>query len=190
MLSESELLEGCMQNNRLYQKRLYEKFSRKMFGVCMCYTHDRYEAENILQDGFIKVFEGIRNFKPTGSLEGWIRRIIVNTAIDYYRKIKKLQFTKVELEDAENSAQASVDPEELDNISVDELAALIQKLPEGSRVIFNLYVTEGYNHRQIAEILGISEGTSKSQYSRARMLLQNQLKKNENFEISRLFGSR
>lgn len=181
-ITDIELVKGCAERNRFYQKKLYERFARKMLAVCLCYTRDTYEAENILQEGFIKIYENIKNFKPTGSLEGWIRRIMVNTATDYYRKKKRIKFSEVNLEEAENQV-SSID---LDVFSTREILTRIQELPEGCRMIFTLYAIEGYTHKEIAETLGISVGTSKSQFSRARVLLQEKLNKHEQRESERI----
>lgn len=185
-ISDSELINGCVDSNRFFQKKLYERFARKMLAVCLCYTRDSYEAENILQEAFIKIFENIKNYKPTGSLEGWVRRIIVNTATDYYRKKKRIKFSEVNVEEADNEV-STVD---LDKFSTQELVTAIQELPEGSRMVFTLYAVEGYSHKEIGELLDISVGTSKSQFSRARMLLQQKLKKNEISESKRFLQFR
>lgn len=143
-----------------------------MFGVCLGYANGRDQAKDMLQDGFIKIFASIKNYNNNGSLEGWVRRIIVNTAIDYYRKSIK-ELNKVDIEEAENM---DIETSILENIYEKELLNLIQKLPEGCRIIFNLYVIEGYNHLEISELLNISQGTSKSQFSRARLLLKEMIR--------------
>jgi RNA polymerase sigma-70 factor (ECF subfamily) len=175
MISEAELIKGCLNNDRLYQKHLYERYARKMLSVCLCYARDSYEAENILQEGFIKIFENLKNFKPVGSFEGWIRRIIVNTATDYYRKMKRLKYIEVDVDEAGHLV-STID---MDKFATDDIIKTIQKLPEGSRLVFTLFAIEGYSHAEIGEQLGISVGTSKSQYARARMLLQTMLKNSE-----------
>ncbi len=180
-ITDIELVKGCAERNRFYQKKLYERFARKMLSVCLCYTRDTYEAENILQEGFIKIYANIKNFKPTGSLEGWVRRIIVNTATDYYRKKKRIKFSEVNLEEAEYKVGVM----DLDTFATREIINCIQELPEGCRTIFTLYAIEGYTHKEIAEQLDLSVGTSKSQFSRARMLLQEKLKRNEQRESKR-----
>jgi RNA polymerase sigma factor (sigma-70 family) len=147
-------------------------YASKMFGTCLGYANGRDQAKDILQDGFIKIFASIKNYNNNGSLEGWVRRIIVNTAIDYYRKSIK-ELNNVDIEEAENiDGESSI----LENIYEKELLSLIQKLPEGSRIIFNLYVIEGYSHLEISELLNISQGTSKSQFSRARLLLKEMIR--------------
>ncbi len=172
-LTESELINYCINNDRLCQELLYKKFASKMFGVCMGYANSKDEAKDILQDGFIKVFSSLKKYKGIGSLEGWIRKIIVNTAIDYYRKSSK-DYRNVDVEKATN---IEVESSVLEKMDAKEVLELIYKLPEGARIIFNLHVVEGYNHNEIAEMLHISEGTSKSQFSRARSLLQGWINK-------------
>jgi len=143
-----------------------------MTGVCMRYA-DRYEeAQDIVQDGFVKVFTKIKSFSGSGSLEGWIRRIMVNTALDYLRKIKAERFN-FSIDEVENSIKEDQLIES--GMQVDDLLKLIQQLPLGYRTVFNLYAVEGYTHKEIADKLQISENTSKSQYSRARTLLQKKL---------------
>lgn len=175
MISEAELIKGCINNDRLYQKHLYDKYARKMLSVCMGYARDDYEAENILQEGFIKIFENLKNYKPVGSFEGWIRRIIVNTATDYYRKMKRMKFIEVDIDEAEYKV-SSID---IDKFATEDIVKAIQKLPEGGRLVFTLFAIEGFSHAEIAEQMGISVGTSKSQYARARTLLQTMLKNSE-----------
>lgn len=175
MISDQELIKGCINNDRLYQKHLYEKYARKMLTVCLCYTRDNYEAENILQEGFIKVFHNLTKFKPVGSFEGWIRRIIVNTATDYYRKMKRMKYIEVDIDEAGHKVSTM----DIDMFATEDIVKAIQKLPEGGRMVFTLFAIEGYSHAEIAEQLGISVGTSKSQYSRARTLLQTTLKNSE-----------
>jgi RNA polymerase sigma-70 factor (ECF subfamily) len=172
MYSDKELIDKCLENDSRAQEFLYKRFSNRMYGVCLRFARNTLEADDILQEGFIKVFSYLKDFRQEGSLEGWIRRTIVNTAINYYNSkqnewnetsIDKAQFYQTETEDV------------LDKISAADLLNLIRELPEGYRMVFNLYVIEGYNHQEIAEMLHISENTSKSQLSRARMALQDRL---------------
>lgn len=173
VLSDAQLVKNCVNGKVESQELLYRRFSSRMFGVCLRYAKNRMEAEDIMQEGFIKVFQNLKNFRNAGSLEGWVRRIIVNTAINYYKKnLKYLQ--TLDIDDCINNENISV--ESNDNINMKILLNLIQKLPEGYRMVFNLYVMEGYSHKEIAETLGISENTSKSQLSRARKVLQEKLK--------------
>lgn len=171
-LSDQALVKGCIKNDRKFQELLYRKFSREMYSICLAYESDRDEAKDILQDGFIKIFLSIKTFDNQGSLKGWIRRIITNTAIDYWRKSAKgnLLLSLDELSpydhpfDTSNSA-----------VNISDILNMVNKLPSGAKMIFNLYALEGYSHKEIAEKLKISVGTSKSQVNRARQLLQQYL---------------
>lgn len=173
MSSESDLIEGCIQGNRKMQYELYERFSSKMYGVCLRYAANAEEAEDILQEGFIKVFKKISSYRGDGSFEGWIRRIFVNTAIEHFRKKAYLQPITEQEESTLEGKYISV----LDNLAEKDIVRLIQQLSPGYRTVFNMYVVEGYTHKQIAEALNISEGTSKSQLSRAKLILQDLVKK-------------
>ncbi len=170
--SANELLDGCCRGDRLYQKQLYELFYGKMMSVCLRYAKDHEEAKDMLNEGFMKVFKNIQKYKATHSLESWIRRIMINNAIDHYRKYKKHrnQIDITEVYDYSNDETISSD------LSVQEIMKLIQKLSPAYKTVFNLYVVDGYNHREIAEKLGISEGTSKSNLSKARAKLQQMIK--------------
>lgn len=143
-----------------------------MYGVCLRFARNTLEADDILQEGFIKVFSYLKDFRQEGSLEGWIRRTIVNTAINYYNS-KQNEWNETSIDKA--VAYHSDTEDILQKISAGDLLNLIHELPEGYRMVFNLYVIEGYNHQEIAEMLKISENTSKSQLSRARMALQERL---------------
>ncbi len=170
MFSEQELIDGCCKGNRSHQKALYERFCRKMTSICMRYSKTTAEAEDILQEGFVKVFQGIKDFRHESKLETWITRIMVNTALNQQRK-KLYLFPMVDVQDIDLPQQEV----SLSSLHFTELLEMIQSLPQGCQVVFNLFAIEGYNHKEIAELLGISEGTSKSQYSRAKMLLQQKL---------------
>lgn len=173
--TEQELIEGCCKGNRAYQHGLYARYSARMMAVCLRYSKTRVEAEDILQDGFVKVFENISNFKKQSQLETWITRIMVNTALNTHRK-KLYLFPMVNVSDIE-----IVDSEkELNVLQFSELLTMIQALPQGCQLIFNMFAIEGYSHQEIAELLNISEGTSKSQYARAKELLRKQLQNEEN----------
>jgi RNA polymerase sigma-70 factor (ECF subfamily) len=181
--NEVNIIQGCIEGERSAQKSLYEHFAGKMLGVCMRYAKDRSEAEDMLQEGFLKVFQGISKFKGEGSFEGWVRRIMVYNAINHYKhRSRKFQ------EDLDQENYDAVYHDELlEKISAKEIVALIQHLPEGYRAIFNLYAIEGYTHKEISEKLNIAVGTSKSQYSRAKQCMQALLAKhyqimNEPFE--------
>jgi RNA polymerase sigma-70 factor (ECF subfamily) len=154
------------------QRELYNRFAPKMYGVCLRYAANAEEAEDILQEGFIKVFKKAGSFRGEGSFEGWIRRIFVNTAIEHYRKKIYLQpITEHEASTVEGK-YLSV----LDSLAEKDIIKLVQQLSPGYRTVFNMYVVEGYTHKQIAEQLGISEGTSKSQLSRAKQILQDMVR--------------
>ncbi len=150
------------------QYELYQRFAPKMYGVCLRYAGNAEEAEDILQEGFIKVFNKISSFRSEGSFEGWIRRIFVNTAIEHFRKKTYLQPITENEENTVEGKYLSV----LDELAEKDIIQLVQQLSPGYRTVFNMYVVEGYTHKQIAEQLGISEGTSKSQLSRAKLILQ------------------
>ena len=163
-----KLIEGCLKNERSIQKQLYELMSPTMFSICLRYADSYQTAEDLLQEGFIKVFKYIGNYRGEGSFEGWVKRIFVNTAIEHFRKQARM-YPIVNLESVNHSLQAhSVG----DNLELEDLQKLIQKLSPGYRTVFNLYIVEGYSHKEISEKLEISEGTSKSQLARARYLLQ------------------
>lgn len=137
-------------------------------GVCLRYAKNQAEAEDILQDGFVKVFGNLHKYQPFGSFEGWVRRIFVNTAIEYYRQRRKFIINDIEIENEDFEFSDNV----VDKMSADEIMGLIKEMPDGYRMVFNMYAIEGYSHKEIAENLGISIGTSKSQYSRSRTYLQ------------------
>lgn len=171
-INDDELLMGCLRKERKSQELLYRKYAKKMYAICQGYVRDKSAAKDILQDGFVKVFMKIQTFNPNNSLEGWIRRVITNTAIDYFRQNRKLD-SFIELEEQHNEEASDDAVNKL--IDVEEILYYLDKLPEGARVIFNLYAIEGYTHKEIADRLQISEGTSKSQFSRARSLLKSYL---------------
>lgn len=168
----SELIQGCINGERHSQSRLYEALAPRMFVVCLRYARNREEAEEVLQEGFMRVFDHIHQYKSTGSFEGWVRKIMVNCALSKYRS--KSQLHAVANIDASNSQiEYAADREDiLSKISVKELVGMVQQLPPAYRMVFNLYVFEGMKHREIAAHLGISEGTSKSNLSDARAILQ------------------
>lgn len=165
-----QLLAGCIRGERVYQKQLYELYYGKMMAVCMRYTNNREEARDILHEGFIKVYRNLSRYKPSHSLESWIRRIMINTAIDHYRKNKKYR-NQVDLDYAAHKIEVS-NHTPINQLSAQEIMKLVQQLPPAYRTVFNLYVVEGYNHREIGNKLGISEGTSKSNLSKARAKLR------------------
>lgn len=172
--------DRCKQNDRKAQAELYQLYASKMYAVCLRYARDNFEAEDMLQQGFIKVFNKGAQFEGTGVLEGWIRRIMVNTAIETYRR-NKITFVSVESEAAISTADSS--HFSLGHMDYKDLLKLVQELPIGYRTVFNLYAIEGYSHREIAEMLNISEGNSKSQLSRARAWLRERILKMEELGI-------
>jgi RNA polymerase sigma-70 factor (ECF subfamily) len=168
MINDADLLEGCRKEDRKMQYELYQRFAPKMFGVCLRYAGNTEEAEDILQEGFIKVFRKISSFRGEGSFEGWIRRIFVNTAIEHFRRKTYLQPITEKEENTVEAQYLTI----LDSLAEKDIISLVQQLSPGYRTVFNMYVVEGYTHKQIADMLGISEGTSKSQLSRAKIILQ------------------
>lgn len=166
-----ELLEGCQQGERKAQESLYRAMASKMFNVCLRYATSEEEAEDMLQNGFIKVFQCVHSFRGEGSFEGWLRRVFVNTAIEMVRRNRRIQQT-VSVDDIFEGEQQTFD---MDGLEVSDLLAIIQQLPDGYRMVFNMYAVEGYSHKEIAEALNISEGASKSQLSRARAWLKSRL---------------
>lgn len=171
-MTDEELVQGCIVGDPIAQKALYQRFARKMMGLCMRYAKDREQAQDMLQDGFVKVFQKMDHFRGDGPLGGWISRTMVNTALDHIRRNKPFDHS-VDLSEAEYLHP--VDSRALEGMSTDELMALIQALPAGYRTVFNLFAIEGYPHKEIAEMLGISENTSKSQFMKARAYLRRQL---------------
>jgi RNA polymerase sigma factor (sigma-70 family) len=172
-LTEEELIRGCLREEPACQKELFNRYASRMLGVCNRYARNGNDAEDILQDAFIKVFDKLRQFKFEGSFEGWIRRIMVNTALKKYslRRYEK-EVSGYELKDRDESG---MEPSAYSHLSQKELMELINHLPDGYRLIFNLYVIEGYQHDEIAQMLGIQPGTSRSQLVKARTMLQKQL---------------
>jgi RNA polymerase sigma-70 factor (ECF subfamily) len=170
-----DLIRDCKTGSRKAQELLYKQFASKMMAVCMRYAIDKMEAEDMLQNGFIKVFQKIDDYRGEGSFEGWVRRIMVHSSIEYYRKHHKM----MQVVEIENIPEQSVNPLAAANLSAKELLAMIQGLSPGYRMVFNLYAIEGYSHKEIAEIMGITEGASKSQLSRARAILKEQVIKTE-----------
>lgn len=166
--SDRKLVKECVRGNPAAQRALYERFSGKMYGLCLRYAKNEQLAQDILQDGFIRVYEKLSSFRNEGSLEGWIRRLIVNVAIRACQRQARM-YVVTDLEEAASQAG----PEEIEgSFAQQELLDMIQDLPDGYRLVFNLYAIEGYTHKEVAQKLNISEGTSKSQLSRARKALQ------------------
>ncbi len=167
-MDQSKLLSDCLKGKAAAQRELYTHYARIMLGICYRYTKSMTDAEDVLQEGFIKVFKNLHQFNGSGELGAWIRRIMVNTAINYLKKESRYQY---DLSFAEKNLHPVSDDNPELILNAKELADLIRQLPIGYQTIFNLYAVEGYKHAEIGEILGIHEGTSKSQYARARALL-------------------
>lgn len=174
--SHQELLDACVRQDRRAQRVLYDIYSARMFSLCIRYAGSRERAKDILQDGFITVFEKIESYRGAGSFEGWMRRIFVNTALMAARKADVLRYSG-ELEDF-HSEMVSRD-NVMDSINSTELLRMISSMPSGLRIVFNMHVIEGYNHNEISEKLGITEGSCRSRLSRARSWLQEELRKKE-----------
>jgi RNA polymerase sigma-70 factor (ECF subfamily) len=161
-----KVIAGCAKGDRQCQRTVYEMFYGKMMGVCLRYTNNKEEARDLLHDGFIKVFENINKFNYSGSFEGWIRRIMVNTTIDHFRKNKNI-FVK-DIDDFSNIATEEPDIDVLSQLRTEDIMKTVQTLSPAYRMVFSLYVIEGYSHKEVAEELGISVGTSKSNLAKAK----------------------
>jgi RNA polymerase sigma-70 factor, ECF subfamily len=173
---ENDLIKLACDNNRKAQQQIYSKFSPKMLGVCRQYIKDIQQAEDVMITAYMKIFVNLKNFENKGSFEGWIRRIMVNECISFLRVQKKVSFVEDEnfFEESFNNIESK--------FSVDDIQHLIDQLPDGYKMVFNLYCIEGYKHQEIAKMLNINEGTSKSQLSHARKILQQQITKLKNYE--------
>ncbi|MFH2143159.1 MAG: sigma-70 family RNA polymerase sigma factor, partial [Bacteroidota bacterium] len=171
--SEEQIIEGCRKNDRKAQKMLYDRYASVMLGICMRYTKSRSEAEDVLQDGFVKIFLRMKQYKAEGSFEGWMKRAMVNTAISNYRKNLKHYYQQ----NIGDYTEANIDSSIHDSdFTCEEMLEIIRELPDGYRVVFNLFAVEGYKHKEISDILGIDISTSKSQFSRAKKIIQKKLK--------------
>ncbi|MSQ79872.1 MAG: sigma-70 family RNA polymerase sigma factor [Flavobacteriaceae bacterium] len=177
--TEEEVLKGCLSRDRACQKAVFDRYSGRMLSLCFRYSRDKMEAEDILQEAFIRVFDSLHQFGFKGSFEGWLRRVMVTTALNHYRK-KKNERMEVDMEEAVEVEKAEFD--NYDNrFELKELMAMVQTLPAQYKAVFNLYAVDGYNHREIAEMLGISESSSKSNLSRARGILQRMITEKHNY---------
>lgn len=170
-MNEEALIRSCLRGSPQHQRELYERFAGKMYAVCLRYARDPADAADMLQDGFVKVFTKLDQYHFQGSFEGWIRKIMVNTALRTYQR----QRFDLEQSGYETLPEHPVDPDAVSRLSEEELLALIAKLPDGYRVIFNLVAIEGYSHAEVAHILGIQESTSRSQLTKARRWLVEQM---------------
>jgi len=188
MLSESEIVEGCRHYNKSAQKALYDKYASSLRILCMRYAKNLTEAEDILQEAFIKIFSKVKQYSGKGSFEGWLKRIVVNTAISYFRKSNKKGYLynielikESDIETEEENSESDINSSDIKSVilnadfSSEDILKIINNLPENYRIVFNLYVFEEYGHKEIGEMLNMSANTSKSQLSRARKLIQKQL---------------
>lgn len=168
---EEDFIKACVRKERWAQKQLYETYYNKMIGVCLRYARDPDEAKDILHEGFIKVFRHIGKYQPGTSLNAWIKRIMVNTCIDYYRKMSRRRTEEME----QASGHATKEPNAVDNCSEQDILKAVQSLSPAYRAVFNLYIIEGFSHREIGEKLGITESTSRSNLVKARLKLREML---------------
>jgi RNA polymerase sigma-70 factor (ECF subfamily) len=178
MITEQKMIEACIEGNQRAHHLLYRKYATGMMGICMRYAKNRTEAQDILQDGFIKVFSNLKSFRFEGSFEGWIKRIMINTAVNHYREnlkhdiystIDEFEETTGFQEHLKESQESNYTP------SQEELLNMINELPNGYRIVFNLFAIEGFNHKEIAQMLNITENTSKTQLFKARRHLKNKI---------------
>ncbi len=167
-IEESDLIKGCLAGDRRMQEELYNRFAPKMYAVCLRYSNNPDDAQDLLQEGFIKIFKNLDRFRAEGSFEGWIRRVFVNTSIEHYRRKVNVSSTS----DREDILAEDTSWNALDKLAEKDIIKLVQELSPGYRTVFNLYAIEGYAHKEIGYLLGISEGTSKSQLARAKGILQ------------------
>jgi RNA polymerase sigma factor (sigma-70 family) len=176
-MDDRQLVKECLRGNIKAQHRLYDRFAQTMLGLCYRYTKSLKDAEDVLQDGFVKVFTNLHQYKSEGELGGWIRRIMVNTALNYLKSNRRYRSEMFFPEEAPLHAVDTESP--ILKVETKELADLIRQLPPGYQTIFNLYAVEGFSHVEIGAMLGISDGTSRSQYARARALLINWIEQTE-----------
>lgn len=173
-MTVEDLIRGCLKKDRHCQEALFRMFSGKMLILCQRYARHRLEAEDILQDGFVKAFTKLEQYSFEGSFEYWLRRIMINTALKNY---KKSSFQKELLSGDAMPYDRGVAPDAVDNLVTEDLMKMVEELPDGYKVVFNMYAIEGFSHREIAETLGIQESTSRSQLVKARRILQEKINK-------------
>lgn len=174
-MDELQIIAGCKDQKREAQRALYDEYARKMYAICLRYAPDTDSAKDMLQDGFIKIFASIDSFQGKGSFEGWMKRIFVNLALENIRRQKNVILSSDDIQNIPDIVDDTTD-EQMYKISEGELLKMIRELPRGYSTIFNLYAIEDFSHREIADMLGINEGTSRSQYVRARKILQEKVK--------------
>ncbi len=178
-MTEQEIVEGCIRENIIFQEKLYKMFCGKMMGVCLRYMSSREEAEDVLQEGFIKVFDKIKSFRAEGPVEAWIRRIIVNCALNHISR-NKWRNSSEDI-DSVNEYEFATAESISDKMNANDLLKIIERLPTGYRTVFNLFAIEGYGHKEIGEMLGITESTSKTQYLKARKFIREQIEGKQNY---------
>ena len=179
-ITDEDIIRGCRKGDRKSQQALYEKYKPMLFGICMRYAAGYHEAEDWLQDGLVRIFTNLYQYQPIGPFGAWLRRVMVNTALEQLRKRKRM-FQTVEIQEVADSFEA--DENLFAKYREEALVQMLQKLPEGYRAVFNLYVLEEYSHREIGEMLGIAESASRSQLSRAKDLLRKLLEKSVGAEV-------
>lgn len=167
-ISETDLIKGCINRDSRMQEELYNRFAPKMYAVCLRYSNNTDDAQDLLQEGFIKIFKNLDRFRAEGSFEGWVRRVFINTSIEHYRRKVNLFSTSEKEETLIQDSSWNA----LDKLAEKDIIKLVQELSPGYRTVFNMYAIEGFSHKEIGGILGISEGTSKSQLARAKGILQ------------------
>ena len=177
-------MSACLDNNRQAQHELYQRFAYMMNGVCLRYASNKEEAEDLLQESFVKAFQSLHAYSGKGALGGWLRKIAINSALEQFRKNKALKNWGVHVEVDER--QIRISDEAIEQLALEDLLLKIQQLPKGFRTVFNLYAVEGFTHKEIGEFLGISAGTSKSQYSRARIMLRTMIQDEKKLEQKNL----
>ncbi len=174
-----KIIKGCQKQKKKYQEALYNQYASEMFSLCVRYTKTQEDAEDIFHEAFMKIFEKITDYQGNGSFEGWMKRVFINASINSYHKYKRTKSRYISYDGVEGDAWTEADVGIIDNLSVNELMILVDSLPEGYKLVFNLYVVEGYAHKEIAEMLNISEGTSKSQLFKAKKILKKMVIENQ-----------
>lgn len=176
-MNEQQIIVGCKEQKHEAQRMLYEKYARTMYGICLRYCSDEDAAKDLLQDGFIKVYANINSFQEKGSFEGWLKRVFINLALENIRRQKNIIHSSEDIQEIPDIVDGATEEDGMYSISESVLLKMIQELPKGYSTVFNLYAIEDFAHKEIAEMLGITESTSRSQYVRARQILQDKVKK-------------
>ena len=182
MSKDKQLVEACIREERVAQRELYEQFAARLFAIACRYMKDRDEAQDVLQDSFVKIFKNLDSFRFDCPLEAWMKRIVINTALKAIQK--KGQMPSIDIDEYHGEFEHNSGNMGLENLKMETLMGMVQELPEGCRMVFNLYALEGYKHHEIANILNITDGTSKSQFSRAKSLLVEKIEK-ENIRLAK-----